>query len=403
MEAVSAQRRPYAGLVAALRRVLPPLLLVGLPVGWVIGSNVTAFGSGVDMGFDFHGTLWEPARAVVYGGPIYAEPTRDAVVIGNPSVYPPLFILLAIPLGLLPATAAAWVWMLILATCVGVALWIVGLRDRRLLLLAILSPVVGQGLFFGNLTLALMLPIALAWRYRERPWLGGSALAVAIAAKLFAWPLVFWLLFTRRFKAAAISVVLAIALVMVPWAAIGFEGFADYPALLRAVQEVYATISLSLSTSLAGLGVPTSLAVTLAGFAGIVLVGLAWWLSGRADGDRRAFAAVIGACIVASPIVWQNYTALLFIPIAITWPRVHPAWFFGYAVWLAALLPKPTLHGEAPCCKPPDMPEVLWIHSHADPAWGHAGGTMAVVVAVVAAAIVVRRRPRADGHPAHAA
>jgi hypothetical protein len=356
---------------------------------------MTGWEAGLEIGFDFHGTLWEPARAVIHGGDVYAEPTRAAIEVGNPSVYPPLFILLSVPLALLPATAAAWIWSAVLAALVVLSLWIVGIRDWRLLVTALLSPVVMQGLFFGNLTLALMVPIALAWRYRDRPWAGGSALAFAIAAKLYSWTMVFWLVFARTFKAAAISVGLAAALVIVPWAAIGFEGFVDYPALLRAVQEVYATISLSLSTSLAGFGVPTSLAVTLAGVAGICLVGLAWWLSGRPDGDRRAFAAVIGACIIASPIVWQNYTALLFIPIAITWPRLHPAWFFGYAVWLAALLPKPTLHGEVPCCKPPDMPEILWIHSHADPAWGHAGGTIAVVVAIVAFLVLARPSVRA--------
>jgi hypothetical protein len=113
-------------------------------------------------------------------------------------------------------------------------------------------------------------------------------------------------------------------------------------------------------------------------------------MAGRPDGDRRAYAVVIAACIVASPIVWQNYTALLILPLAITWPRVAPAWFFGYAIALAALLPKPYIRGAAPCCKPDDMPEMLWLHSHAHPSWGHATGTMAVVLIVTAA--LARRR-----------
>ena len=83
--------------------------------------------------------------------------------------------------------------------------------------------------------------------------------------------------------------------------------------------------------------------------------------------------------------MWQNYTALLFVPIAITWTRLAPAWFFGYAIWLMALLPKPTVEDPVPCCKPPGMPEIRWLHSHADPAWGHAGGTIVVVLAVIAA------------------
>ena len=61
------------------------------------------------------------------------------------------------------------------------------------------------------------------------------------------------------------------------------------------------------------------------------------------DGDRRAFAVLVAACMLASPIVWPNYAALLFVPIAMTWPRLAPVWFFGYVTWLlGAIAPKPT-------------------------------------------------------------
>lgn len=380
--------RVEPGLAIAFRRVMGLVLVVGLPVGWAVASTVT--NRSFEVGFDYLGTLWEPGRAVLYGGPIYAEPTRAAVVIGNPSLYPPLFILLTVPLSLLPATAAAWLWSAILASCVCVSLRILGLRDWRVYVLAVLSPVVLQGLSYGNLTLALMVPLAVAWRFRDSAWVSGAAVAVAVAAKLFAWPLVFWLLFTRRFKAAAVSVGLGALLLVVPWALIGFEGLSTYPDLLRAVQDVYARVSLSVASIAAAFGASTTVAVAIAGLAGLVLVAAAGVLARRPDGDRRAYALAIAACIVASPIVWQNYTALLLLPIAITWPRVAPAWFFGYAIALAALLPKPYIQGPAPCCKPDDMPEMLWLHSHAQPNWGQATGTMAVVLALIAVLVVVR-------------
>ena len=380
--------RVEAGLAIAFRRVMGLVLVVGLPVGWAVASTVS--NRSFDVGFDYLGTLWEPGRAVLHGGPIYAEPTRAAVVIGNPSLYPPLFILLTVPLSLLPATAASWLWSGILALCVCASLRILGLRDWRLYVLAVLSPVVLHGLYYGNLTLALMVPLAVAWRFRDSPWVTGSAVAVAVAAKLFAWPLVFWLLFTRRFRAAAVSVGLGAVLLVVPWALIGFEGLSSYPDLLRAVQDVYARVSLSVASVAASFGASTSLAVAIAGLAGLVLVAVAGVVARRPDGDRRAYALVIAACIVASPIVWQNYAALMFLPIAITWPRVAPAWFFGYAIALAGVLPKPYIEGPAPCCKPPEMPEMLWLPSHAHPNWGHATGTMAVVLALAAVLVVVR-------------
>jgi hypothetical protein len=248
-----------------------------------------------------------------------------------------------------------------------------------------------QGLFFGNLTLALVLPIALAWRYRDVPIVAGVSTGLAVAAKLFAWPLVIWLLLTRRFRAGGTALASAGALVLLPWAVIGFEGFGEYPSLLDAVNDVYSRVSLSTSAVAASFGIPTAGATALSLCLGLALLCLAAWLARRDDGDRRSFAAAIGACVLAAPIVWQNYLTLLFVPIAVTWPRIAIPWFFGYAVWLAALLPKPTATVPEPCCKPADVPDAIWQHSHAQPSWGHAGGTMTAAALVVLWLLVARR------------
>ena len=50
----------------------------------------------------------------------------------------------------------------------------------------------------GTLTPVLLLLVAVAWRWRDRRWVASGALAAAIAFKLFLWPLVVWLLATRR-------------------------------------------------------------------------------------------------------------------------------------------------------------------------------------------------------------
>ena len=54
----------------------------------------------------------------------------------------------------------------------------------------------------GTLTPLLVLALAILWRWRDRRWVAGGSLAVAISLKLFLWPLVVWLLLTRRFRAA---------------------------------------------------------------------------------------------------------------------------------------------------------------------------------------------------------
>ena len=195
------------GLVSAFGTLRDPIFLILAPAVFVLLEYLYAY-KATDVGFDFAGTLWKPAQAWLDGLPIYPEPTRIAVEIGNPSVYPPLFILLLSPLVALPLQVAAWVWLGVLAASAGAALWIVGVRDWRCYVLAVSSPVVLQGLMLGNLTVFLVLLTALAWRYRDRAIAAGLALGTAVAGKLFVWPLLIWLVLTKRYRAAAWAFVL---------------------------------------------------------------------------------------------------------------------------------------------------------------------------------------------------
>lgn len=381
----------HSGLLTVLRRVRDPLLFLGLPFAFVAMSVSAASVGAGDVGFDFVGTLWEPARALLDGMAIYPEPTRAAIEIGNPAVYPPPFIVAAVPLAFLPAQAAAWIWWFVLLAGVLAALRIVGVLDWRCYVLAATSPVVLHGLYWGNLTLLLMVPVALAWRYRYRARVVGLAVGAGIAAKLFLWPLLVWLLLTRRFRAAAIGAASSVILVLAAWAVVGFQGLTQYPALLRAVQDVYAIRSNSLATVAGGLGASTDVAVAACMLVGLALLGLSAWLVRRDDGDRRAFALGLAACVIASPIVWPSYAALLFIPVAITWPRFSLAWLFSYPIWLSGLLPKPTIPGPEPCCRPPAVPKMVWDLSHATPVPWFAAGVMSVVIVVALGLAVVAR------------
>jgi Glycosyltransferase family 87 len=48
-------------------------------------------------------------------------------------------------------------------------------------------------------------PAAAAWRSRDDSWRGAAAVGLLIAAKLLAWPLIVWLLATRRFRQAGVA------------------------------------------------------------------------------------------------------------------------------------------------------------------------------------------------------
>jgi hypothetical protein len=390
MSVVSYREVSPVGLSRALRQVRDPLLLLVAPVIFAMFSLRLGYLEAWPLGFDFRGTLWEPARAFIDGAAMYPEPTREAVVLGNPAVYPPVLVLLLLPLALLPVAIASLVWFFVLGACVVVALRLLGVHDWRCHVLAVSSPAVVHGMFYGNLTIALVTLVALAWRFRDHAWVPGIVVGAAVAAKLFVWPLVVWLLLTRRYRAALWSGAAATSLVVGAWALIGFQGFHDYPALLRIVQDVYAVRSVSLATAAAALGAPVSVAVVTAGVCGAAVLGLAARAARRPDGDRRAFVLVVGACIVASPIVWPNYLALLLVPIAITWSRLAPMWWFGYAAWiLTVIVPNPSV--AADCCVPEGVPPQAWAWSHADPTFWYAAGSVALVGVVVAVTLGARR------------
>ena len=122
----------------------------------------------------------------------------------------------------------------------------------------------------------------------------------------------------------------------------------------------------------------------------MALLALAWWLVGRPDGHRRSFAVVVVACLVASPVVWPFYAALLFVPIAVTWPRLNVVWFFGYLVALVPFLPGLITIEPVPCRRPSNVPSIVWgiTHSRPEP-WAALAFS-----AVVGAVMVAHLRPR---------
>jgi hypothetical protein len=384
------------GLRQAAARSHPfrdPLLLGVLPALYAASTLIGAYEVVGMVGFDFRGTLWDPARALLEGSPLYPEPARAAIELGNPAVYPPFVVMLVAPLGLLSAEVASVLWAVVLGAAVALSLRLVGVRDWRCYAVALASAPVLEGLFWGNVSLLILLPVALAWRYRDRAWAVGLAVGAAVAAKLFVWPLVVWLLVTRRFGAALWAASSAIALVVAAWATIGFEGFVDYPALLRELQAVYAQRSLSLATMTGGFGASVPLSVGIAAATGLALAALSAWIACRPDGDRLAFSVVVAASVVATPIVWLHYLALLFVPIAIRWPRLALAWFFGFVVLVAERLPGIEYVVPEPCCRPEDVPKFVWDVNHGVAEPWQALAVMALIGAVAAALVAASDNP----------
>jgi hypothetical protein len=308
-----------------------PLLLVGVFTVGVIGHQ---------FAFDFH-TFWNAARNVLDGRSPYP---RSAAIANAHStsadyeffVYPPPFVLALAPLAVLPFVVAAALYTIGLLGCVIVALRLLEVEDWRCYGLTFATVPVLSSLRLGEVTPILLLFVALAWRYRDRWPAVGAAVGGAVVLKLFLWPLVGWLLVTRRWKAAVVAFAGGSAVTALAWAAIGFRGIREYPSLLRDLAHLEARQSYSLVAFAARVHLPapqvTWVVLALAALAGLAL------LSARADAsdfDGRVYSAAICLALLLTPILWLNYAVLLVAPIALSSPELSYGWAVPMALWLS--------------------------------------------------------------------
>jgi hypothetical protein len=274
------------------------------------------------------------ARSALHGHSPYAAATPAALAHNDQFVYPPVTALFVAPLAVLPDLAARALVLLLTLACVALALRLLGVRDWRCYGLAFLTAPVLNTVTLGALSSALLLGVAAAWRYRDRRYVAALATALTAVAKVFAWPLVVWLLATRRVRTAVATCALAIVLVLGGWAAIGFAGLSGYPHLLRVLSRVEAVESYSLVGLLRLHG---GAAAALTGVLGIVVV-LAVFVAARGrEGDRRSLSVAVAGALLATPVLWLHYLVLLFVPIALARPRLSAVWFFPLAFWATPL------------------------------------------------------------------
>ena len=159
------RRVSVRGLAAA---VSPALRMLVLAIGLVFAADLARRGLGEDwLGFDLRGTLWDPAIAIREGRDPYPAAERAEVDVGNPALYPPLLMLLVLPLTFLPWWLGLSTWLVILSGGMALSLYLLGVRDVRCYVAALVSAPVVTGLLWANAAVLLVLPVALAWKWRS--------------------------------------------------------------------------------------------------------------------------------------------------------------------------------------------------------------------------------------------
>ncbi len=289
--------------------------------------------------FDLH-VFYRAARAIAHGHAIYdpagiahsyAVASQDLSVpaqVTSWAVYPPGLYELLVPFAALPWVIAAVVGMVVLAVTPFFALRVMGVRDWRCYAVAYASVPVCTSVLDGAISGALMLATASMWRGRHVVLVGGAA----IAAKLLLWPLLLVELVNDR-RRGALLLAFTGALVVVPWALIGFDDISRYPEMLSDLAGAEGHDSFSMTGLAYALGVSPTVGTDV----GIALGLAATLCAVRAArrGDRsNAYTLAIVAALLATPIVWMHYLVLLFLPIAARYPTFNALWLVTLVPWI---------------------------------------------------------------------
>lgn len=255
--------------------------------------------------------------------PALAERFNPALghFLTHPSAYPPVVAVLGLPLSLLP-----YFWSVVLFTfwelgCLIAALVLVfrhfgGIKAPLPVLLTILCFLTWQPIFVdlyrGQIMLTILLLLTLAWLALRsgHDVRGGILLGVVLSIKLYAWPVMLFLVITRRLKPVGLAVCVFILSNLIMALALSPQAVANYylsvmpevGAVWR--QDVYNFSLFSLGYRLYG---PTGAALLLT-----VGLGLSLWAALRARDFDHSFMVMLAASTVLAPISWIHYLVTLF-------------------------------------------------------------------------------------------
>ena len=303
---------------------------VAAPVWVIVGAALQH-----RFALDFHHAFLPATHAVLHGASPYSAIGSRALAQGTAFLYPPLTAYLLSPFTLLPVLPGEILAVVLVAATVPATLLVLGVRDWRCHAIAFLWWPTIIGIQTANVTLPLVLGLALIWRYRDRRAVAALATGLVIAVKLVFWPILVWLVATRRYRTAALAAAASAVLILVPWAGIGFAGLHGYSQMLSSVSGREGPRSYSVAALLNLVFPSWSTATALEAVIGAVVLA-AVVVAARRGRDRDAMALTVLAILVLSPLVEMHYLALLLVVVGLYRRRLDAAWLAPLLIWGAS-------------------------------------------------------------------
>lgn len=312
-------------------RALDHALLGVLPLvftGWVAYH---VFATGI-AAVDFQHSFWVAGWRTLHGLDPYSW-SRAEISGGVSFPYPAVTSLLLAPFGLLSSSPESIPVTVLAVLAAPLALWILNVRDWRVYGAAAMWAPIVIGWQAANFTLALIIGIALLWRVRDRQVAAAVLVAFLVSIKPILVPLWFWLVLTRRWRAAGLGAVQGIVVNAVAWTVLGWHELSNWLSLISLQGNLrdstgYSLIALATHLGL-GRAVGYGLITGLAGFLVVVSIKLA-----SVGQERRLFCVAVLLGIVISPQADAHYFAMLLVPLALTRPRLGWQWLAPLVLWV---------------------------------------------------------------------
>ena len=339
--------RDAAGRLA--RTALPILAVLSLAAG--VGAAV-AF-AGQTLGHDFL-AYHRAIQRLVSGDPLYDMSFTVAGGFGL-FFYPPTFAPMILPFAYLSEQVAIWAWIVlsVIAFLIGVAVLPVSRSVRWwIVLLAGLSFPFVFAIKLGQVGPILFLAFAVGWRGIDDPVRLGTSAAVGAAIKLQPGLVLVWALLTRRFRAVVVGAAVLLALAVTATVLAGPSAWSEFFVLLRTVSDPIATERNVTPGAVAfQLGASASVAAVIQ-LVNTIAVVAAFLAAIRWAGDEASYLVAVIASQLISPILWDHYAMLLFLPVA---------FLLSAGRWWALAIPLLTAWPLIGVTPPVLYPIVFWL------------------------------------------
>src|SRR4051794_30777552 len=255
--------------------------------------------------------------------------------------YPPTFIPLVLPFGLLPAGLATWLWIagLIAAFIVGTVVLPVGRTTKwTIVLLAGLSWPFVYAIKLGQVGQLLYLLFAIGWRWLDNGPVLGVAGALGASIKIQPGLVLAWALLTRRWSAVVTGGIVLIVLALAATLVAGPQSWADFFTLIGRVTDPITTPhNVTPGALLYQAGVTRNVA-SIAQYASMAAALVVFVVAALRLAPVLSYLVALLVSQLLSPILWDHYALLLLVPVAWLIDRGHwwAVLFVLATPWLAA-------------------------------------------------------------------